>query len=687
VTVAVEKPPNGQIAFRLGLGEKTCRLALLWAADPNAAPNISRLPTAPIEACFTRNDVDEAAFNLWRNHGRGSDPTLIVPLVGDPQKPGSMISSDALRGRLFVRDCHSAAPRYRRYADITINAGALELTVRPNQVGALDLRLLGRGVALDQIDDKTWKDVVRKCEDASGRLPDTPAAGRSAFLIGGNVGLAPRGDPIHQALGDLRLHIEDLHAREVLKWPEAMRLVSPIDDADARRRQGRSDDALQAVDQLADEIQSLGRSGALPAEETKALLGDAQSIRADISEILIGTVGVRRKCPAKECAPITLHADSRVVPGANQDGSAARPFSSIAAALDAAEARGVCGVRVVVAPGTYTGDLVISRNTSIFGAVERRRPQVVIRGSLESDGAHDLNIYGVSFLESPRAAIRVSNPCAYTILQAVWIESASHFGIDIDGGALAANDVLVTSTRGTITVIASGVGIRLQGGVQAAMSAVELTDNDDGALTVMGEGTRAYARHFIVRRNRILGGLFSVIAAVSALDRALLLMEESVIEDNESIGLLGAGRSLIHFRAGQVTGTRRAELPGRGGEAGFNALSYTNSILELHTFTLADGALGVQYASGGTGISTDGDVFGNGIGVSIQGSMFPLACITRDVYVFGNERDFDGDALPLPDVEPPDLKVATPLTAPEMSEPVCSIAPVAFVCDWCTTAD
>jgi hypothetical protein len=344
---------------------------------------------------------------------------------------------------------------------------------------------------------------------------------------------------------------------------------------------------------------------------------------------------------------------------------------------------------VVAAPGTYAGDLVITRNTTIFGAVERRRPQVVIRGSLESDGAHELSIYGVTFLESPRAAIRVSNPCAYTVLQAVSIESASHFGIDIEGGAFAANDVLVTSTRGTITVIASGVGIRLQGGVQAAMSAVELTDNDGGAFTVMGEGTRAYARRFTVTRNRVLGGLFSLIAAVSALDRALLLMEGSVIEDNEMIGLWASNHSRIHFRAGQVTGTRRADLPALvGREAGINASSLNDSVLELHTFALANGDFaGVQYALRGTGISTDGDVFDNSIGVIIQGSMFPLACILRDVNVFDNDRPFDGDALPVPDVEPPALKVATPLAAPEMSEPVCSIAPVPFVCDWCTTED
>ncbi len=395
-------------------------------------------------------------------------------------------------------------------------------------------------------------------------------------------------------------------------------------------------------------------------------------------------VGVRRKCPtSKECVHVTLHVDSDR-PGTDPDGSSAHPFGSIAAALDAAAAQHVCGVSVVAAPGTYAGDLVITRDTSIIGAVERRRPQVVIRGSLESDGAYDLSIYGVAFIESPRAAIRVSNPCAYTVVQAISIESASDFGIDIDGGAFAANDVLVASTRGTITVIASGLGIRIQGGAQAAMSEVELTDNDGGGFTVVGETTRAYARRFTVSRNRVVGGLFSVIAAVSS-DRALLLMEGSVIEDNEYIGLLGAARSRIHFRVGEITGTRRSELPVfLGREGGVNAFSHNNSILELHTFKLANGALaGEEYVLGGTGISTDGEVSGNLIGVSLVGSMFPMACITRDVY-FDNVKDFDGDAIPLPDVRPPDLKVATPLATPEMSEPVCSIAPVPFVCDWCT---
>jgi hypothetical protein len=44
-----------------------------------------------------------------------------------------------------------------------------------------------------------------------------------------------------------------------------------------------------------------------------------------------------------------------------------------------------------------------------------------------------------------------------------------------------------------------------------------------------------------------------------------------------------------------------------------------------------------------------------------------------------NERTFDGDALPVPDVTPPDLKTA--YTA-ELSE--CPISPIPFICDWCT---
>jgi hypothetical protein len=243
--------------------------------------------------------------------------------------------------------------------------------------------------------------------------------------------------------------------------------------------------------------------------------------------------------------------------------------------------------------------------------------------------------------------------------------------------------VLVTSTRGTVVVIASGVGIRLQGGVQAAMSHVELVDNDGQGMTVIGEGTRAFARAFTVRRNRLVGGLFNLLAAVSALDGGLLLTEGSVIEDNEYIGLFAAAGSRIHFRAGQVTGTRHVDLAGfRGREGGINVASHTNSIVELNTFTVSDGDIvGLQYATGATGIATDGVVHGHPVGANIQGTVLPAICITRDVLYSGNERVFDGDGLPVPDVEPPALKMSV---LSEPTEPACPVAPVPFVCDWCT---
>src|SRR5262249_61635645 len=93
-----------------------------------------------------RPDLDPVAFNAWRLGQGSTDPTLVVSLVADPNRPGRFVSRDALHGRLFVRECLPSAPHYRPYADVLAKAGALELATRPDQACGLRTHLAAPGV-------------------------------------------------------------------------------------------------------------------------------------------------------------------------------------------------------------------------------------------------------------------------------------------------------------------------------------------------------------------------------------------------------------------------------------------------------------------------------------------------------------------------------------------------------------
>jgi len=666
-----------RLAFRLGLGEQSCRLAMLWGPDPKAAGQAPLTPTGPVEVCLARGDLDDRALDAWAHGTPRIDPALVVVLAADGHAPGRLVNPAEVRGRLFVRDC-GPPRRYRTYGDLVIPPGALEVVATPSQAKAPALTLRATRAAVTGIDATTWTEVVRACGNAHVALPSAPVDGVSAALGGSSAGVRPVGDPAHQAIDAVRLGVEAVVEDGELKAPLGRRLVAGLDRADGQRRAGDGEAAAQTLAGVGHEVATWAGAGLLPPDEAGALLGDVEAAGDFVRATVAGDARVVLPCGVGEiCPAATWYVDARTsVPDGERDGSVERPFQTIAEALAVAAARGLCAVELRISPAVYGESLTVTRHTTLRGwgrAKTLVRPVVrpVVTGPVRNEGPHRLTIESVDFADTPDSALTVRSDCATTELRRVTIARATHRGIDQEGGTLSADGLTVSDTRLAPGQVASGLAVRLAGGVRAVLQSATLRDNAGQALLVTGEGTKALARSVTVTGNRWPIGVVAQLGAVTVDDRGLLLMESSAIDENQVIGLHVTNESRAHFRAGWIARTRSVDIPGFGHYLGINVGVHFSGVLELASFTASYAEwTGLQYAIGGVGTATDGEVSHQPIGANVQTEPFELRCLQVRTGYRDNGANLDAASLPIPEDG----------HTPE-APPVCPVVP--FVCDWC----
>lgn len=143
------------------------------------------------------------------------------------------------------------------------------------------------------------------------------------------------------------------------------------------------------------------------------------------------------------CDPVTIFVDARGA--ATGTGTRKKPLSSLAAAARLAEARDACGVVVKLAPGTYEGNVEVTRPLAIHG--ERGAP-AVIRGTIANVTGGALQLRDVDVVDAPfPGGIVVASPRAETRLVRVRVIGATGYGVRHTAGALRVRDVSVVGTR------------------------------------------------------------------------------------------------------------------------------------------------------------------------------------------------------------------------------------------------
>lgn len=237
------------------------------------------------------------------------------------------------------------------------------------------------------------------------------------------------------------------------------------------------------------------------------------------------------------------HTEKRTI-DSSPDGSATRPFPTIAEALTRAEASHYDGVEVIVSPGTYVGDLNITRPTKIIG---ESRTGTEIVGSIVNSSVYSLTVDSLSII-GPKAltgevgrvgALIISNACASTTLERVDIKNPLNYGILQSGGKLTARNVRIEDTAASESIASSGTAVHLSN-VDAILNGVSIERAGRFAIRQIGGSLHMFADHI---KNTITRDEFSKAGtSIWTSDGAKTEILSSVINASQSSALIIEGR-------------------------------------------------------------------------------------------------------------------------------------------------
>ena len=340
-----------------------------------------------------------------------------------------------------------------------------------------------------------------------------------------------------------------------------------------------------------------------------------------------------RKMPYKPlpgvCLPVELKVAKTVSPGDPN------VYPSIQQALAAADEAKYCAVKIVIGSGTYTGDLFIGRPTTLVGQFTQA---AVIEGRISNASGHRLSI------------------------ESLTVRGAANCGIDQQMGEITLKNVVVSQTKRDPGNFATGVGIKLHGGVKADLTNVALSGNEGTALYIYGHDTVVKGSNVTVSGNRIHPlavqkmideHSISNTAAVEVALSATLLLDGFAVHHNEIAGVLVRDNGKAHLRNGFASDTSGFNNPGDGTTyGGNNLMSSRGGILEIDGFQSYNAAAcGIRmyesYLQCRNG-EVHHDVIGACLGPSPEDSYDAVHCILDNVRYYENGMNLDAETLPVP---------------------------------------
>ncbi len=647
------------VALSLRRGGTACRLFGSWRTATGTASS-----TLPIEMCVANDQASAAQLAAWLDGQGSADPTLVIPLVSG--QGGEFINVAPVSAQVFVRGCSSSTATLQRYGSLIAGGGTLRFVPSTDQQGNPMLTLSASALTVASVDSAAWQTVLKSCRGKAAGLSTVPGDGQSINFAGSSE--PPLEGPNAAPLVHLQ-QAEDavmaLASAAVLTPSKHKSLVTRLHKARGELRRAGIAKAVKQLQKFKGKTSNLIKAGALTASQGQLLLQPAERAQ---EHVLWLQVQARTRYAIGSCAPPPCdYPDEYVIyrvsnASKRKAGSPPVDFNNIGAALDAAEALGVCGVELIIEPGTYDGNQVVTRDTRFTG---EDRERVVVTGSIVNldDVALRLNRLTLRSVGT-FGAVHVDSPCALTTLTGIDISRSRFYGVRQNGGGLQVVDATISETQTDAGSLRAGTGIYLTGGAQAVVENSTLEQNGAAALVAAGIGTKVHVSLSVIDGDLTtphfdptdpLGDGF---AAVEVLDEALLLMEFTAVNRNELLGLYVHGDSQGHARDSSF-----AQTEGRLGAGGGHNFFARQTSFELTRITTA-GAAGTGLFVGAASVGgivegtfvtgTDCEVINNRTGVFVDSTppdadpkYHPELCIAVETFD-GNIRDSEVDPLVVP---------------------------------------
>ncbi|MCC7441877.1 MAG: hypothetical protein IT285_09595 [Bdellovibrionales bacterium] len=356
------------------------------------------------------------------------------------------------------------------------------------------------------------------------------------------------------------------------------------------------------------------------------------------SVIALGLVALLASAGCKPLVDSCPEADFHVSEGAVEgDGSEARPFPTIAAALSAA-------------PSVADSCEVVT--IRLQGGVHHESVTLSTRAlSLMGEGTEFFGNF--------------NNPGGATLaIERLQIRQAPQFGVRQVGGELLLRSVTISGTTLSQNDPGSGTALRISGGAFVELDVVTLEQNSSQALSADGEGTRVSASLLIVRNNgvhplvqqSVSSGNSRHLGAIEIQGGTAFSGRSITVRDNAGVGVAVTDGSSAFLARSTLQGTHDVNF----GSGPYSAnLRVKSSEVELNQVDTTDTFVGVHVIDSKV-TYLRGNVSRNGVGMAFHetdgfvhtpSNYNPLMCIDR-VAFRENDTPTQFDLLPIPESGP-----------------------------------
>ena len=316
-------------------------------------------------------------------------------------------------------------------------------------------------------------------------------------------------------------------------------------------------------------------------------------------------------------------------------------YSSIDEALEKIESKNSGGIKLKIHKGIYNCNINMKSNLSIAGKRWNKK-KILINCFIKNENGKCLTIKNVTLVPNKKK------------------------GISQIGGSLTFYNVIIKSDP---KVHQGGIYQSLNSFINVSMGARFKANNIQMVVNSLPSIVIDGAKTIAILFNATIDGakLFPIpdsnqdippfIGALEVKNNATLLIENSLIENNEGIGIFVNNSSRMHLRNTTIRNTKSAQCSDGYKFWGYNLVITNSSIVELHNFSCneADG-VGI-FIDNAYLTAEDGSVKNNTIGIHfgitpLESDYNPGNCVHENVRFVGNVSRISG---PIPMVLNSDL--------------------------------
>lgn len=257
----------------------------------------------------------------------------------------------------------------------------------------------------------------------------------------------------------------------------------------------------------------------------------------------------------------------------------------------------------------------------------------------------------------------IRNPRGHDLaIRNVTLERRTGYPIIVQtGGTLTLNDIALVSRKPhrrsahrKPAIPVACIVVRQHGFLKARHLAISQIDGV--VIGLSGRGTTGILSFAEIRDNVVASSAIdadTVFGTIDVSSEAVLLIEQSVVANNDFCGICIHEQSRMHLRNATVTGTRGIDTT-TGLFGGYNVWARPGATAELRDFEISNAICGIRVQAAYL-TAEDGLVTNNTIGLSVDDppNAYFFRCASLNVAYSQNERNLDSSTLPEPSTEPP----------------------------------